>query len=1053
MSDSQTDAYNAALANIDGPAEGTPEYAMQPQLDPMEEISLGISSAPSTPEEAMGIGGPQQYTNKQRNSLLGGGYASAKGNFWKGLGTTIGIGEDLMGFETEVDDKMLEWSKQNSNDALVNTEGLIEDVIYTSGQLALPIGATVAAATLAPFIGISAVAGAGIAGMATAWGMTAGDFFTKEQNEDPDYEPGLADVGITALLAAPEAIPIAKGLKILKPFADAVGETAVKTAQKAGANIDNVQSALPQYTKGVATTAVQQGVLEGGQDFAGSIAAALQTGSELDIGRVETMARGAAYEGLVAGILGVPLGGLSVSTERAIERQQNYDKAYEGIEAVPISDAEGNLSFEFKGLAPVSGAPKNPGMFTTAVQTLVGNSTSKLKTKFAHMPKAMAVLNNFHLKYGERGPGMTTFNEDSRAIEGELQSLAKVFNKGTKQQRKDAWDAKANGIKLDDPVSEALWEILNTKIPELTKKFSKDQIKTEDGLMARDDYLPTNRDLSMDKLIKDPDWRQKAVKDMVDNGKGNKEIENTMEILENYEKSYKDTGDHLSYSKDKKSDAYREKMFRALAKKKGKFKNKKDRNKFKSQILREAQQDTKQSPLTLDRSLGNLSQNWHNAYRKSDDPRSALNQHIRMVSEHLSLINRLGVDNQLFDEVMIDLALDAFEAGQEFTAADVDSFYDVLRTQQRIHLKPLSSPSVRNAQNVARASANILLLGLSALVSIPEALVIVMNTGGKASLQGLVQTVLKGMDPKAAGLASEQLGYTINTAIDHGINRTGEESFEVGTWENAFIRWTGLPYLQHFLTVWAARSNDVHVKSLLTELNDGSLTEARRNYITRKLGEAGLDVERAMDWGNSTEFSEDTDYFKYEYLPSIIGLTQDTIVDPHPIDKPMWMNDERFLLLTQLKGFMTVFTDRIMMNWGRRVAASPEGNRQLATKVAPYVAMYIAAQIAMQAVREVVKKGDLEDWDEKEVGERVTGAFAYLGAMGYFIDLYNSFKWRSDPLLSVMGPVPSKVGQVGGDLVGALERSDPEAAIQSMIKNLMPNVPFKDIMLEAIGIE
>ena len=83
MSDSQTDAYNTALANIDGPSVGTPEYAMQPQLNPMEEVDLGISSAPSTPEEAMGIGGPQQYTNRQRNSLLGGGYASATGNYYR----------------------------------------------------------------------------------------------------------------------------------------------------------------------------------------------------------------------------------------------------------------------------------------------------------------------------------------------------------------------------------------------------------------------------------------------------------------------------------------------------------------------------------------------------------------------------------------------------------------------------------------------------------------------------------------------------------------------------------------------------------------------------------------------------------------------------------------------------------------------------------------------------------------------------------------------------------------------------------------------------------
>jgi hypothetical protein len=348
-----------------------------------------------------------------------------------------------------------------------------------------------------------------------------------------------------------------------------------------------------------------------------------------------------------------------------------------------------------------------------------------------------------------------------------------------------------------------------------------------------------------------------------------------------------------------------------------------------------------------------------------------------------------------------------------------------------------------------------MVLGLSALVSIPEALVIFMNTGGKASLKGLGQTLsaLSLSKKERIGLASEQLGYTIRTAVDHSINRIGEESFEVGAWENAFIRWTGLPYLQHFLTVWAARANDAHLKELGMKLKNNELNMTERGYITAKIQESGLDAEQFMNHlGTDGAMDENSDYFKKTYIPAVVGLTHDTIVDPSPVDKPLWMNDERLLLFTQLKGFMTVFTGRVMRGWKRKVQLRPEGNMQLATKIAPYVAMYIAAQVGMQAAREFLKNGDLDDWDEQEIEERVFNAFGYLGGMGYFIDLINSMRYRSNALASAFGPAVSKGLNVVGHGVEAVEQTDPEEGIRKIIKELWPNMPGKDMALEALGV-
>jgi hypothetical protein len=237
------------------------------------------------------------------------------------------------------------------------------------------------------------------------------------------------------------------------------------------------------------------------------------------------------------------------------------------------------------------------------------------------------------------------------------------------------------------------------------------------------------------------------------------------------------------------------------------------------------------------------------------------------------------------------------------------------------------------------------------------------------------------------------------------------------------------------------------MSDLQTETNPDA-----RAFMTAKIEQAGLDVDKLNDW-MASDFDESHPYFVKSYIPAVVGLTQDTIVDPHPIDKPLWMNDERMLLLTQLKGFMTVFTNRVMRKWAQSVRDNPSGNIQLATKIAPYVAMYLAAQVGMQAVREVLKKGDLDDWDKHSMEERVWSAFGYLGGMSYFVDTYNSLKYNSDPLAAVAGPALSKSFNTSGHLVHAIDEQDPEGLLNDIAKELFPNVPGKDLLMEAFGIE
>jgi hypothetical protein len=985
---------------------------------------------------------------KARQSIFSAGIDAGWGNAQLGLGELVGAAGSPEG-----EAWLKKMSDKNLADATVDREGFWDDVKFAAGQVVPSVGAAMVGATLAPFVGLTSTVGAGLAGLTMSFGMNAGDFFQKQKAEDPNYEVKGSDLLWPALLAAPDVIPgvgaVSRGAKLFKPLGDAVADTVISQASKLG-----VGATLGRFGTEVAKTAATQGAIEGVQDFTGSVGAVLSTGGELTSEKIDSFARAAAYEAAIGSVIGGAFGGVISTTEELALREAEYNANRPKLVSTPLQGADGQMSTEFRDLVLVPGAVKQPGFLTKGADILFGASVDPLRRKFKNSQKLQALLDTVHVNRINRAPGHLTNNEKARGFEGEMLQAAKVFNNASRQEREAAYQRKSQGIAPTNDVERALWYVFNEQVPKLYDKVTRGKAKDiSKGLFGDPTYLPTSDALDWSAMSKKSDLLQSAEADMVARGIEPERIVSTLAKLKQQVKDFEETGDHLFTAKTENTNKMQKKIVAAIEKAAGKPITAKRKKAWKAMLSKQYEQTTKQGVLTLDRSLSALSNEWMYKNFRKVDPKDSFNAHIRQVSEQAAMIDAYGIDNRLFDEAVLEIVAELHDTDNPFTAADVEHLYDVLRTQQRIHLKPLPSATVRKLQNNTRAALNVKLLGLSALVSIPEAMTIFMNAGGKATLQGLIQTMLKTVSHKSTGLASEQLGYTLNNAVRGTINRTGEESFEVKGWEQLFFRFTGLPYLQHFLTVWSARSFDVHIKEMLVELRDGVSNPARLNYLTRKLEEAGLNVEQAKLWATSG-FSEDSTYFKESYIPALIGLTHDTIVDPHPVDKPLWMNDERLLLVSQLKGFMTVFTNRIMRGWVQNARAGRiEGKVALATKVAPYVAMYLAAQVGMQAVREIIKNGDLDDWDEKEMSDRIRTAFGYLGANGYFIDTINAAEWNKGPITANLGPALATGERIVGGTIRALESSDPDRIIDNFLKSTMPNMPFSDLILEAMGVE
>jgi hypothetical protein len=710
-----------------------------------------------------------------------------------------------------------------------------------------------------------------------------------------------------------------------------------------------------------------------------------------------------------------------------------------------IRDETGELNEEAVHYAPMNGAAKDPGFFSLAYHTMTGSATSRIKAQYWDNPAIQAIARQFNLEKDERQLGINTIAEDSQIAYGQYENAARDFLKAPIHEQWEAWNRKAAGeANLDLAVDRALADVLNNRIVKDAATANRGDIDYIDGLWNDPNYLPIHELVDYDKMYNDQAATMERAKAHLKDPSKWKKVEN---ILESAFRQHQERGTDLHTGADRRGSAIQANLIMAMkeAVRKGKpVKAKAIINRLKQPY----EQQQKRTAQTLERALSDLDQDFFTAYYKKDIvPSDALRVHMKKAAESLSHVNRFGADFKKFDEMVADAIERGYEMGKPITEKDIEKLYDVLRVSQRIHLKPLSK-DWRERQIKAKAGITTLTLGLASLVSIPEMISIPLATDMKSALKGFTATLKR---DDANYVAAEDLGLSIGQAVNMTLNRTTEELINVPKWEQLFIKMTGLPYVQHFLTVWAAKSQDIYFKRMLDGIRSGRLEKSQANHLWRKLAEAGIDVEQATKWADEG-YQQEAEFYKDEWLPKLLAATRDTIIDPDPVDKPLWQSDERMGLVAQLKAFMTVFTHRVMRGTAKKVALEGPGkNRELAMRVAPYATMYILGQMAMGAAREVIKDGEIDE--ERSIAQRAGQAFAYMGSVAYFIDPIMAAQYRSDVLTSFAGPAAGIGIQLFKGTVEGVEDLDADKVLDTYLKRLYPNTPFKGLVLEAMGVD
>jgi hypothetical protein len=1011
------------------------------------------------------------------------GYTFPVGRFEAGMHQTAslvadGIASVMQAAELEPLESLTEFADKHGNIAAgADVETIWDQVVMASGQLVAPVAAGVMGAIVAPLVGASAVFGTTASAGLMSLGMTLGDQQKKAEQLSSDtgqgeHIAGWDQIAWSTLLTAPDMFGIGRARLLAAPLAEVV-EGSVKKGMRVASGASGIAASI-------AKDSAKVGLAEGVQDLGTGLGANYFTDTAIDESRMKSLSSSFVDEMVVGTILGVPLSSASLATRRVGEAQADFDAnrkmALEkefmsqleweneidpatgkkfperaGRKKGDIQDAEGNFNedamVQYIGM---EGAANQPSNFNLAYNPLTGTATDRLRDKFWDNQAMQVLTQQFNLRKGDRLKGATTINENAQMLYAEYNGAGAGFFNASPAEQGAAWEARAKGENLDTTAGRSLDAVLDKYVPEMVQKASRDKLGKE-GLFKESSYLPIALSLDWGKIAEDPATSIRTMQEkMVEQGKSEGQIKKATKILEKKINDYKLRGNEFHYGMDRATPRMQNALIRELEKgpsKKGKRTVENIINRLKSK----KEGKKRESPISLDRALEDVPQEWFEGYRNEKTPHEILKQHGKMSTEHAALMDKFGHDLSGFDAMVARAILEGEESGKPLEAQDIEKMYDVLRTQQRIHLRPINQ-KWRERQQRARSALTIVTLGMSALVSIPEALSISLNTDMRSALRGIASTVGRN---KNNYIAASDIGLAYTDAMNHVVNRTGEESFEIGDIESNWIKYaTGLPQMQNFLTTWAAKSADIHMRRMLAEINDPSISTAMKNRHYLKLAEAGIDPSQAENL-RASGFNQTHPYFK-EYQKHIAALVGDTIVDPSPVDKPLWMNDERFLLISQLKGFMVSFTNRVMRGTADRVGmesgSKAAAMRTTMGRIAPYVAMYLVGQVGVGFLKEFIKTGTYDD--EKDVTQRVTQAFAYLGSVAYFLDPLQAGRHGSDPITAVAGPAYSIANNTLKGTLRAMESENPDVTMAKTLFRLVPNVPgkgyVKDLMIEAM---
>lgn len=977
--------------------------------------------------------------------------------------------------------------------------GLADQVARGAGTVGVALPA-LAVAPLAPVVGAKASVGALVAGGVTSGVMNIGDIGLKAEDMDEAYTASMADIGAGLALGALEPLAAAKFVKAMTPAIKNMSPEVMKTlnAGDKSAWSSVIRDRVGQSASTgriVGTAMLTSGVTEAVQDFSTTVAASNSTNywNELDI---QEAMKESAIEGLVGGILGLPFGvGSSVMTKA----QKNADLAMakQIDEGVLEWDSDNGLWQKNYEKIPVT-ETKLAHLYNRLLAPVLGDKPAQFVGR-VNTPKARKLAAKFQQTTGDFGRRVgivpvhfnamqykSAYNKGIREFmqlgKEEAQAVHdhRVMPEDSKENKALKNEAYANLNEQQKKASNQLATFLDLTIKNDLKTVGIDTTLYEGGayfpLMGRLDYnkIKENRsefieqavaeaeanglDLSRDKI-------EAYVARIEQQGYEHFGNETNVKIVDTFKEDVKAKSKEIQEKEGlSEKDAYKKAMKIVAKGKQGKV----------GASLTAGAKVNKQNAVETHRALAELPQDfWNNWLDPKTSVQEAMYSYYEMMAERLGHAKTFGSEGELFYEELYDVIADAKKQGKKFDPRlAMNDMADAMNLSQRIPKRNLDTSrgtAVRTAQNALRAGLSVTLLPLSILPSLAEVFVVASRTGQTGKTIGtagkLAGKIIKQQFKHGRGLSFQEASTLVEQGIleDMGISlyelkntaaaRIGDNEIggRITNIENFFYNLTLTPQWTESLRMTAAIMAEQAFRSDLEVYSEavatGNIEEQIR--ISDKFAEAGLNITEAYNWhrrgGKKDKFYRD------QFRMGILNVIEDTVMRPRMVQKPAWMADERFKLLAQLKSFAIVFNNVVMKGWYNQMVANGTSQDKLkqAAVIAPYIGMMVATQIMASALREFVKTGDIEKWEDRDAMEHALSAITYIGGLSFAVDPLRASNWGVDPTSVLLGPAASKFNDTMGGISAIMSGSiAPEDVIMEVLRDVGKSFPIIPALLE-----
>ena len=188
-----------------------------------------------------------------------------------------------------------------------------------------------------------------------------------------------------------------------------------------------------------------------------------------------------------------------------------------------------------------------------------------------------------------------------------------------------------------------------------------------------------------------------------------------------------------------------------------------------------------------------------------------------------------------------------------------------------------------------------------------------------------------------------------------------------------------------------------------------------------------------------------------QYATAVTNFVDAGIVNPDPTKKPLFYSDDRFRLLFQFQGFMSVFTTTVLRKMWKDVA---KGNPAAQYSAFAMLTTMMMLGFASQAMRDELKYQGTPAWltDSKKV-QRAVGASGVLGQGERLLNLFFPL-WKQDENLlekgyGELGPAARTAANLQLGL-GNLAEGDIDMAANQALK-LVPGLGVSTTSRQAVA--